>query len=192
MDANRSLSELCRSRDELSDGLVARAPPDVRPELRRIREQRAWQEVSGRPVGRLEDRIQALEAAQQIRQTWVEAHRDQLEQWEGLSAAVVRRREVLGAAAEVRPSRAVTAQLGPIPRDEAGRLAWRDAARAIEAYRDRWGIPDDRAALDLTNPAHAPHPAQRADQLRVLAACRAANALHQTREPHRQLTPISR
>jgi hypothetical protein len=143
-------------------------------------------------VGRLDERIQALEAAQQLRQTWVEAHRDQLEQWDGLSAAVAHRREALGAAAEIRPSRAVTAHLGPIPAAEAGRLAWRDAAGAIEAYRDRWGIPDDHAALDLTTAARAPRPAQRAEQLRVLAACRAANTLHRTRESHRQLTPMSR
>jgi hypothetical protein len=73
--------------------------------------------------------------------------RDQLQQRDGLSQAMRWREAALGRGAEIRPTVAVEAQIGPPP-GEAGRLAlWRRAATAIEAHRDRWGLPDRPLAL---------------------------------------------
>ena len=75
------------------------------------------------------------------------AGRSELQQWDGLSQAMRWREAALGRGAEIRPTVAVEAQLGPPP-GEAGRLAlWRRAATAIEAHRDRWALPDRPLAL---------------------------------------------
>jgi hypothetical protein len=77
----------------------------------------------------------------------------------------VRRQEALGRAAEMRPTRAVVAAVGPPPgRDDAARRAWREAAQAIEVHRERRRLPDEPFVLDP----------RRADELRVAVACRAA------------------
>ncbi len=62
---------------------------------------------------------------------------------------------------------------------ERDREAWRQAAGALEAYRQRWGLADDPAALCLGGPSRAREPStaveplRRAEERRVLAACRA-------------------
>jgi hypothetical protein len=93
----------------------------------------------------------------------------------GPAPADQRRLAALGAAAEIRPSDTVLAHLGPPPANQAERGPWREAAGAIEAYRDRWGLPDRPDQLDLAS-----------DQaVSVAAACRAAS---RAREPGRQLS----
>jgi hypothetical protein len=79
----------------------------------------------------------------------------------------------LAVAAEARPSRTVLAELGPPPAGDRERQAWRMAAAALEGFRDRWGLPDDPSALSRDGPPAAADPARRADQRRVMAACRA-------------------
>jgi hypothetical protein len=78
---------------------------------------------------------------------------------------ILRRQAALGRAAEIRPTRAVVAALGPPPgRDDVARRAWREAAQAIEVHRERRRLPDEPLVLDH----------RRADELRVAVACRAA------------------
>jgi hypothetical protein len=93
-------------------------------------------------------------------------------QWAALGGAVARRAAALGVAAEARPSRTVLAELGPPPATERERQAWRDAATAIEAFRDRWGLPDDPDVLALDSPGDGRQEGRSADRIRVLAACR--------------------
>jgi hypothetical protein len=78
---------------------------------------------------------------------------------------IVRKQAAIGRAAEIRPTRAVVAALGPPPTgdDVVGR-AWREAAQAIEVHRERRKLPDEPLVLDH----------RRADELRVAVACRAA------------------
>jgi hypothetical protein len=83
----------------------------------------------------------------------------------GLDRENLRRQAALGRAAELRPTRAVVAALGPPPGpDDVSRRAWRQAAQAIEAHRARRRLPDEPLVLDH----------HRADEVRVAVACRAA------------------
>jgi hypothetical protein len=88
-----------------------------------------------------------------------------------VAAPMAWRTAALGAAADARPTRTVLAAIGPRPPDEEQRRSWARAATAIEAYRDRWGLPDDPDVLDL-RPRTLSEPFLRADRLRVHAACR--------------------
>ncbi len=102
-----------------------------------------------------------------------------------LDAAIDWRQRALGVAAEVLPSCAVVEALGPRPSSPAERQAWRRAARAIEAYRDRWSIPDQR--VDLASVARSPDRSGRqlADALGVITGCR---RLEQSRDRDHALT----
>jgi hypothetical protein len=82
---------------------------------------------------------------------------------DGPDQAIAWRAAALGLGAEIRPTAAVEAHLGAPPIDAARRPAWRQAAEAIEAHRDRLGLPD--RPLDLTRPAEP--------ERRVLAATKA-------------------
>jgi conjugative relaxase-like TrwC/TraI family protein len=78
---------------------------------------------------------------------------------------IVRKQVAIGRAAEIRPTRAVVAALGPPPAgDDGARRAWREAAQAIEVHREGRQLPDEALVLDH----------RRADELRVAVACRAA------------------
>ena len=66
---------------------------------------------------------------------------------ERLVEAVSRRQSVLARAAEVSPPAYLVAELGPLPAAHSDRAAWRDAALAVESYRERWGVRDQSRAL---------------------------------------------
>jgi hypothetical protein len=121
-----------------------------------------------RPLAELAERLEATRPA----------GRGQLQQWDGLSQAMRWREAALGRGAEIRPTVAVEAQLGPPPA-EADRLAlWRRAATAIEAHRDRWALPDRPLALAAGMSREAgmgpkAGEGRHAGEQRVLAATRA-------------------
>jgi conjugative relaxase-like TrwC/TraI family protein len=184
-DASRSLEDLAGERDRLAEYLRANVPPDVRTELRRACEDRTWLVgVAARPVdgrsGRYgspavapnlaahDDRLEALTAAARSRTDWLEQHRGQLGRWADLTHAIAWREAALGRGAELRPTVAVLAQLGPVPGDTNGRRVWRRGAEAVEAHRERWSLPD--RPLELGKPATDLDPSRRAGELRVLAA----------------------
>jgi hypothetical protein len=186
--ACRPLSDLITERDAIATRLVITAPHDARPALRRLAEDRAWVEAipdradRADRVADLNQRAVDLVAAANRRSAWLAAHHRAMDRWAYLNQAIAGRELALGRAAELRPSRAVVAALGPRPPEEAAaRRAWRHAAQAIEAYRDRWGVPDQPLTLDRHRHAgrrtdeRADQLAEElADELRVLAACRAA------------------
>jgi conjugative relaxase-like TrwC/TraI family protein len=186
----RTLAELESRRDLLAAGLLASAPADVTAARRRADEDRAWLAADQGPgrraseLAELDRRRQSLDEAQRRRSAWIESHRDDLERWRALDDAAAWRVEALGRGAELAPTRAVADRLGPAPDDERGRQAWRRGAEAIEAYRDRWGVPDEVPASLSLHALHAQHaqhaqhasdPARRIDQLRVMNACRTAD-----------------
>ena len=97
------------------------------------------------------------------------------QRWADLGAAMAAREAALGAAALRRPSRAVTAELGPPPPPgDERRLPWCRAAAAIEAHRERFDLPD--RPLELHPMARDPERA--AAELAVAAACRSAGRDH--------------
>jgi hypothetical protein len=100
------------------------------------------------------------------RRAWVEQHREVILRWAGLEQDILRRRAALGKGAEIMPSRAVLAALGPPPdHDSDSRRAWRKAAEAIEVHRECRGLPDMPLVLDHRH----------TDELRLLVACRAVD-----------------
>jgi conjugative relaxase-like TrwC/TraI family protein len=216
-DAGRSLVELAGERDRLAAYLQANVPPDVRPELRQLAEERAWlaaipeppdhgrpgypqpgypQPDHGRPgypqpgypqpgypqpgpfgysdrvstLATFDGQLEALTTAAGHRSEWLQQHRDQLGRWADLSHAIVWREAALGRGAELRPTAAVLAQLGPPPSDTSRRPVWRRAAAAVESHREQWGLPDGPLELGRhTHPATEPDRSRRASELRVLA-----------------------
>jgi hypothetical protein len=66
------------------------------------------------------------------------------------------------------PAPHVVEALGPRPVDPTGHATWVGAARAIDAYRGRWGIRDGAETLGVgRNAVSSLPPAQLADHLRV-------------------------
>lgn len=182
-DKGRPLAELADERDRLAEHLVATAPADPRPQLRRLDEERAWLAASpdwaarGAHTAALDAQRTALSAAAGRRQDWLGANGSQLDRWAELSRAVAWREAALGLGAAVRPTAAVEAHLGPRPTDTARHPAWLRAAEAIEAHRERWALPD--RALDLAADARSgPTTSRRASERRVLAATRAFERAH--------------
>ena len=78
-----------------------------------------------------------------------------------------------------------TADLGTAPKCEKQQAAWRRAARTVAAYRDRYGITDDRTPLG----APPESTSQKIDAIRARAALNRAQAATiegTTTEPARQ------
>ncbi|MDQ1442779.1 MAG: hypothetical protein QOG97_3007 [Acidimicrobiaceae bacterium] len=195
-DAGRPLVELEAERDRLADQLKASAPPDTRPDLRRLSEERDWlvsiPDRLRRPEHRaaladLDQRGAALTAAAHDRGEWLEDHRGEIERWDDLSHAAAWREAALGRGAELRPTVAVQSTLGlpPPPSDTARQPAWRRAAAALEAHRERWQLPDRPLELHPERGAR-PDLTRRGGELRVLAA---AKDLQRIRGADRSLDP---
>jgi conjugative relaxase-like TrwC/TraI family protein len=169
-----SLREVADAQARTAAGHLSGCPDDVRAELRIAAEERAWAASAGPPgdqawTRRVERRHEDLVAAHLARRSWIERHRDGLERWAELDDAAVWRALALTKAAGLAPTRAVTDLLGRRPSEEPDLQAWSRAAGAIEAYRDRWGVPDrplPSSAADL-----GPDPGCHAEYLQVLHAC---------------------
>jgi hypothetical protein len=165
-----SLSSLVAERNEIAARLLASAPPAAGGDLRRLAEERAWVDAGPNRPDRVA-RLAALDRRETLlldqagyRRAWIEQHREVIFRWVRLEQDILRRQAALGRGAEMMPSRAVMAAHGPAPeRDAESRQAWRQAAEAIEVYRDCRGLPDAPLVLDHRS----------ADERRVLAACRA-------------------
>jgi hypothetical protein len=195
-DAGRPLMELEAERDRLANHLAATVPPDTRPDLRRLSEERDWlvciPDRLRRPehcmaLADLDRQGAALTAAAHARAEWLDGHRDELQRWSDLSHASAWREAALGRGAEIRPTVAVQSTIGPppAPTDTARQAAWLRAAAAIESHRERWGLPDQ--PLELQPQLHPqPDLTRRAGELRVLAA---AQELQRVRSPDRSLAP---
>ena len=195
-DAGRPLAELEAERNRLADQLKAGAPPDTRPELRRLGEERDWlvsiPDRLRRPehhaaLAELDQRGATLTAAADDRGKWLEGHRGEIERWDDLSHAAAWREAALGRGAELRPTVAVESALGlpPPPSDTARQPAWRRAAAALEAHRERWQLPDRPLELH-PQPGARPDLTRWGGELRVLAA---AKDLQRIRGADRSLDP---
>jgi hypothetical protein len=188
--------ELEAERDRLADQLKAGAPPDTRPDLRRLNEERDWlvsiPDRLRRPEHRaaldeLDRRGAILTEADHDRREWLEGHRDEIERWDDLSHAAAWREKALGRGAELRPTVAVQSALGlpPPPSDTTRQPAWRRAAAVLEGHRERWQLPDRPLELHPERGA-PPDLTRRGSELRVLAA---AKDLQRIRGTDRSLDP---
>jgi conjugative relaxase-like TrwC/TraI family protein len=176
--AERTLAELGEERDRLGARLGSEAPRSVTAELRRAEEDRVWLAATAATDDRGgtaggEQREDSLRRQHADRARWLEAHRDELERWVGLDAAIAWRTQALAVGAELAPTRAVADRLGGAPQDEGGRRAWRRAATAIEVYRDRWALPDEPLPHSRS-PAADWDRTRQSDHLQLTSACRTA------------------
>jgi len=105
-----------------------------------------------------DDDVKTLVAAQRRRETWVTAHRTEIETWSRLDRDFRRYEYRLGQAAGYSQPDHTTAVLGPLPERITGVERWQSAAGAIEAYRGRWGVDTSDALgpvpLDPDQRAH--------------------------------------
>jgi conjugative relaxase-like TrwC/TraI family protein len=96
----------------------------------------------------------------------------------GVSEEIAPRRTVV-------PGRHVLRALGPRPLDPADHRVWRDAARAIDDYRVRWGVTRTPDVLGVDSTGLAALPTARViDHLRTEQHVAAARARLGRREPH--------
>jgi hypothetical protein len=93
--------------------------------------------------------------------------------------------EPLHRRADVVPGGHLVEALGPRPLDPRAHGVWREAARAIEAYRQRWGLTRTHNALGLDDPSSLATlgAARLADHARTTRGVAAARARLGRREP---------
>jgi len=155
--ASESLAVLKPRLANLDAQIARECPPDRTIELERLTQRRDQVEQHARP-GRLtragrddhrrlrsldEQRVE-LEAAQQHRQEWLEAHADTFAYRHVLADQVATRRAALGIAAAAEQPDHLIELLGPVPQDDHARAGWTQYASRVEAYREEWGIESDQ------------------------------------------------
>jgi hypothetical protein len=115
-----------------------------------------------RTAARSASRADRLRRSEQKRRVWLEAKDTPLRLQQRAVARELawRGRADAAALAAARPGW-LEAALGPLPHHLAGRVAWQQAAVALDGYRRLWG---------LTDPRPAQHPAPRAERATTGAA----------------------
>jgi hypothetical protein len=139
---------------------------------------------AGRVAAGSAGRADRLRRSEQERRGWVESNDARLKAQERAVARELawRGRADAAALAAVRPGW-LEAALGPLPEHPAGRVAWQQAAVALDGYRRLWG---------LTDPGPAQHPAPRAERTAAGGAVDRSGRVGPTaallgREPRRDL-----
>jgi conjugative relaxase-like TrwC/TraI family protein len=96
---------------------------------------------------RATDRERQLRQHQQRRAGWLEANAHLGPAYRNVLRELAWQRRAAGVALEHNQPNYVREALGPVPESTRGRRAWRQAAAAIEYYRDTYGITDPTRAL---------------------------------------------
>jgi len=112
------------------------------------------QDVAGRALAaRQAERAAQAEvearAAQQQHQAWVEDHQDVGHNYREVTGELALRSRQRVAFAELEQPTYLTGVLGPVPESVRGRRAWRQAARQVEDYRQRFQVDDTDRPLGL-------------------------------------------
>lgn len=153
LSASESLASLAPRLAHVNAWIRREMPADCSGELERVTAEQDGLRQHARPghltrAGREHrrrlDAVEAcwngLQADQQRRNTWLAAHADTLAHRDQLAAAVVERRQELGAmAAATQPSHVVDI-IGAKPREPDSSCRWTELAGRIEAYREVWGV----------------------------------------------------
>jgi conjugative relaxase-like TrwC/TraI family protein len=84
----------------------------------------------------------ATRAAQQQREAWMEDHHDLGGNYRDVTGELALRSRQRVAFAELEQPAYLTTTLGPVPESVRGRRAWRQTARLVEDYRQRYQISD--------------------------------------------------
>jgi hypothetical protein len=167
-DRARELARATARRERADEDLAAaRRQHDQRHPtgmLRRQRydrppaQQRGALVVAEQQADRAADHELQVRGHQQRRVGWLEANAHLGPAYRQVVRELAWRRRVTGLAAEQEPPAHVRELLGPVPGSTRGRRAWRQAAAAVEEYRDTYQVSDPQRALG----AEPRDPAQRA------------------------------
>jgi hypothetical protein len=107
----------------------------------------AGQALSRRQAERAAKAEVDARAAQQQHEAWMEDHTDLGHNYRDVSSELALRSRQRATFAELEQPAYLTDALGPVPESVRGRRAWRQSARAVEDYRQRFGIQDPARAL---------------------------------------------
>jgi conjugative relaxase-like TrwC/TraI family protein len=202
-DRTRSLAELVPELDRLRSELLAGLPPDPTRQLAELAEERAAVRLGRANAAalmpgyvqrwdtaaeRVAERQVELERAADRRQAWVNENTPALTRYIELTRAVGERQLALGRVAEVMGSSYVLAALGPTPSGVTDRDAWREAAGAIEAFRERWQITDANRALGLDHDGELARCRERSEVERTVVATQRRLHVDRSLERERGMT----
>ncbi len=157
LSASESLAALAPRLANVNAWIRQEMPPDRSGELHRVTAERNGLRQQPRPghltrggrvqrrrLDAIEARWNGLQGDQQRRNEWLAAHADTLAHRDELAAAVVERRQELGAmAAATQPSHVVDI-IGAKPSEPDFGDRWTELAGRIEAYREEWGVEPSR------------------------------------------------
>src|SRR6266540_4712203 len=119
-------------------------------------------------------------AAQQQREAWLEDHHDLGNNYRDVTRELALRSRQRVAFAELEQPAYLTEALGPVPESVRGRRAWRQAARLVEDYRQRFEISDSDRPLG-PEPARDHHDPERHQAWRE-----ASGAVERMQTPHQR------
>jgi hypothetical protein len=103
--------------------------------------------VARQQATRAHDSELQLRRHQQRRAGWLEANADLGLAYRGVVRELAWQRRAHGLALEQEQPGYLRAELGPVPESTQGRRAWRQAAAAIEDYRQNYGVREPERAL---------------------------------------------
>jgi hypothetical protein len=103
--------------------------------------------VARQQATRAHDTELQLRRHQQRRAGWLEANADLGPAYRSVVRELAWQRRAHGLALEQEPPGYLRAELGPVPESTRGRRAWRQAAAAIEDYRQSYDVQDPDRAL---------------------------------------------
>jgi hypothetical protein len=126
----------------------------------------------------------ATRAAQQEHQGWLEANQDLGVGYRDVARELALRSRQRVALAELEQPAYLRGALGPVPESVRGRRAWRQTARAVEDYRQRFQVSDPERPLGA-EPARDAEP----DRYTAWRQVSGAVARMQARQQHRDLDP---
>ena len=138
--------------------------------------------LAGRQAERAAAAEVAARATQQQHQGWLEANYHLGGDYRDVAGELALRSRQRVAFAELEQPAYLTGALGPVPESVRGRRAWRQTARAVEDYRQRFQVTDPERPLGA-EPArdHAP------DRYTAWREASGALARMQARQQHREL-----
>jgi conjugative relaxase-like TrwC/TraI family protein len=124
----------------------------------------------------------AARAAQQEHQGWLEANQDLGVGYRDVARELALRSRQRAALAELEQPTYLRDAFGPVPESVRGRRAWRQTARAVEDYRQRFQVSDPERPLGA-EPARDAEP----DRYQAWRQVSGAVARMQARQQHRDL-----
>lgn len=101
---------------------------------------------------RLVDQQNGLDLNAKQREEWIVEHGPDIRRRFALERELWWREHHEAIAAEVAMPNYLSYAVGPRPERPSERAAWRQAVRAIESYRARWGVRDEESALGNATP----------------------------------------